>query len=55
MSPGNTTFVQEEKFSGLLGGLTGGNWVANWMGLRAKTIRGFERFNRDFGRWVEGG
>ena len=50
-----TTFIQEEKFSGLLAFTMGEGVVANMIGLKEKTRKGFEGFNRDFKKWVEGG
>jgi hypothetical protein len=55
ITPGGTTFVQNENFSGLIGGIIGENIIGNAIGLRAKTKAGFEGFNEDFKKWVESG
>jgi hypothetical protein len=51
---GGTIFIHEEAFSGLLGPLMGEGFLAKNLGFREKTKRGFEGFNGDFKRWVEG-
>lgn len=53
-SPGNTTFVHEEVFSGLLAFLMGDGIVARWVGLAEKTRKGFVGYNEDLKRWCEG-
>lgn len=55
VTPGATTFIQEEQFSGLLAFTIGDGVVGNSLGLREKTRTGFEGFNRDFKKWVESG
>jgi hypothetical protein len=55
ITPGGTTFIHEEQFSGLLGGLVGDGVIGKMLGTREKMIRGFEGFNGDFKRWVESG
>ena len=50
---GGTTFVQEEKFSGVLSFLFGENWFARLIGIRAGTTRGFETYNEDLKAWCE--
>ncbi|RFU29026.1 hypothetical protein B7463_g7322, partial [Scytalidium lignicola] len=49
-----TLFVQEEKFSGILGWVMGESWLARLIEQREATKRGFEGYNRDFKKWVEG-
>jgi hypothetical protein len=51
---GGTTFIHEEKFSGLLGPMMGEGFIAKKSGFREKTRRGFEGFNGDLKRWIEG-
>jgi len=46
-APGHTTFVHEETFTGLLGGVMGDNWISSAAGLRSETQKGFESFNKD--------
>ncbi|KAJ6255800.1 hypothetical protein Dda_9410 [Drechslerella dactyloides] len=50
---GGTTFVHEEKFTGLLSFIMGHNPVARGIGLRDSTQKGFERYNRDLKVWCE--
>ncbi|KAF2190116.1 hypothetical protein K469DRAFT_560380 [Zopfia rhizophila CBS 207.26] len=50
---GGTTFVQEEKFTGILAFLMGDGFVARSIGLREKTKRGWESYNRDLKTWCE--
>ncbi|PSN59992.1 hypothetical protein BS50DRAFT_579511 [Corynespora cassiicola Philippines] len=52
-TPGGTTFVQEEKFTGALQFLMGDNFFERSVGLKEKTQKGFEQFNRDLKRWCE--
>jgi hypothetical protein len=49
-----TRLVHEESFSGLLAGIMGEGWMSSMSALRGDTIKGFEGFNADFKRWVEG-
>ncbi|KAL4778740.1 hypothetical protein BJX76DRAFT_365993 [Aspergillus varians] len=49
-----TRLVHEERFSGLLGGIMGEGYLARWLGMREDTRKGFEGFNADFKKWVEG-
>lgn len=51
---GATTFIQEEQFSGALAFIIGDNAIGNMIGFREKTRKGFEGFNADFKKWVEG-
>ncbi|KAF3904911.1 hypothetical protein ABW20_dc0108349 [Dactylellina cionopaga] len=51
---GGTTFIQEEKFSGLLSFIIGPGIAGRGIGLRAKTLKGFEVFNKDLKKWCEG-
>ena len=53
ITPGGTTFVQEENFSGVLTFPMGKNPVAKLIGLRKKTKAGWDAFNVDFKKWVE--
>lgn len=55
VTPGGTTFTQEEVFSGLLGGLYGEGWVARSVGVKEKTKLGWEGFNGELKRAVEAG
>lgn len=53
-TPGGTTFTQEEKFTGLLGGLLYGEGVlARSAGMKEKTRKGWEGFNADLKKAVE--
>lgn len=52
-TPGGTTFTQEESFSGALGFLMGEGFIAKKLGFGAKTILGWEGYNRDFKGWCE--
>ncbi|KAJ0416503.1 hypothetical protein BJY00DRAFT_316752 [Aspergillus carlsbadensis] len=49
-----TRLVHEEEFSGLLAGIMGEGWMGSLSGMRADSLKGFEGFNVDFKRWVEG-
>jgi hypothetical protein len=51
---GGTTFVHEEKFTGLLAFIMGDSFVARLIGIRESTKGGFERYNRDLKTWCEG-
>ncbi|KAJ4372814.1 hypothetical protein N0V86_008180 [Didymella sp. IMI 355093] len=53
ITPGGTTFVQEETFTGLLGGLYGDGVLAKSAGMKEKTLKGWEGFNEDLKRVVE--
>jgi hypothetical protein len=53
-SPGNTTFVHEEEFSGLLAFIMGEGLLARWVGLRETTRKAFVGYNEDLKRWCEG-
>jgi hypothetical protein len=55
VTPGATTFHQDEDFSGLISGVIGENFIANALGFRKKTQAGFEGLNADLKRWVESG
>jgi hypothetical protein len=55
VTKGATTFIQEEKFDGLLTFMVGEGMVAKMIGMREKTKNGFEGYNRDFKKWVESG
>ncbi|KAL2844592.1 hypothetical protein BJY01DRAFT_248101 [Aspergillus pseudoustus] len=50
-----TRLVHEEKFNGLLAGLMGEGWMSSLSSLKGNTLKGFEGYNQDFKRWVEGG
>ncbi len=54
ITKGATTFIHEEKFSGLLAFMIGEGAVGKMMGFNEKTRKGYERFNIDFKKWVEG-
>ncbi len=54
VTEGGTTFVHEEQFSGILGGIMDEGTIGKVVGLREKTKRGFEGFNSDFKAWIEG-
>lgn len=47
-TPGGTTFVQGEDFSGILTFL-----MAEWSSFRASTVKGFEAFNQDLKKRCE--
>lgn len=51
---GGTKFTQEEHFSGALSFLIGDNVVGRRMGLAAKTLSGWERYNQDLKKSCEG-
>ena len=53
VTPGGTTFVQEEKFTGMLTFVMGENIVARGVGFRENTEKGFKRFNADLKKWCE--
>ncbi|OCL12560.1 hypothetical protein AOQ84DRAFT_274154, partial [Glonium stellatum] len=50
---GGTTFVHEEKFTGLLTFTMGDGFVARSIGLKESTKSGFERYNQDLKAWCE--
>ena len=52
-APGRTTFVQEEKFTGILSFLMGEGYAANALGFKEKTKKNFESYNRDLKAWCE--
>ena len=52
-TPGGTTFVHQEEFTGLLSFLMGGGLVARSVGAAEKTKKGFEGFNVDLKAWCE--
>ena len=52
-SAGQTTFVHEESFEGLLGWIMSDSELARWTGVREKARMSFEQFNADFKGWVE--
>jgi hypothetical protein len=53
ISPGGTTFTQEEAFSGALGFLMGDNVVGRWCGFGSKTEGNWDEFNRDLKKACE--
>jgi hypothetical protein len=55
LTPGGTTFVQEEKFSGAMTWMIGEGAVAGMVGFRKTTVEGFESLNGDLKRACEGG
>jgi hypothetical protein len=54
VTPGGTTFTQEEKFTGALSFLIGTNIAAKAAGITEKTLVGWDRYNHDLKRWCEG-
>ncbi|KAH7401136.1 hypothetical protein DE146DRAFT_655063 [Phaeosphaeria sp. MPI-PUGE-AT-0046c] len=55
-TPGGTTFVQEETFTGALSWLMGGSFVAKQLGdMGKKTEKNWEGYNKDFKKWCETG
>ncbi|PVH99097.1 hypothetical protein DM02DRAFT_615289 [Periconia macrospinosa] len=52
-TPGGTTFVHEEEFTGAMTWLIGEGVIAKGVGMREKTKAGFEGFNEDFKKWCE--
>ncbi|CAO2658224.1 Nn.00g059470.m01.CDS01 [Neocucurbitaria sp. VM-36] len=51
--PSGTNFTQEEVFSGALAFLMGENLVARQFRFAARTVKGWEGFNRDMKAWCE--
>jgi len=51
---GGTTFVQEEKFTGLLSFLMSDGFIARSVGLKESSKKGFEGYNEDLKKWCEG-
>ncbi|KAE8441471.1 hypothetical protein EG329_004927 [Mollisiaceae sp. DMI_Dod_QoI] len=54
-SPGNTTFVHEENFTGALSFLAGENFAAKWIGAPDNMRKNFTVFNEDLKKWCEDG
>ncbi|EPS35502.1 hypothetical protein H072_11072 [Dactylellina haptotyla CBS 200.50] len=52
-TPGGTTFIHEEIFTGALSLLMGENLAARAAGLKKTTKEGFEGFNVDLKKWCE--
>jgi hypothetical protein len=52
-SRGGKTFVHEESFSGVLAFIMGTNFLAGWIGVRDKTLKGFGAYNEDLKKWYE--
>ncbi|CAI6340086.1 unnamed protein product [Periconia digitata] len=52
-TPGATTLVHEEEFTGALTWMVGEGVVAKSLGMREKTRKGFEGFNEDLKKWCE--
>jgi hypothetical protein len=50
---GGTTFLHEEKFTGMLSFIMGEGFIARSIGFRTKTQSGFERYNQDLKQWCE--
>ncbi|KAL4796624.1 hypothetical protein BDV19DRAFT_388129 [Aspergillus venezuelensis] len=50
-----TRLVHGEDFTGWLAGVYGDGWLAKMVGLKEQGERGFNEFNADLKRWVEGG
>jgi hypothetical protein len=55
ITKGATTFTQEEQFSGPSAFIIGDGAIGKMMGIKEKTKSGFEGFNTDLKKWVEGG
>jgi hypothetical protein len=55
ISPGHTTFVQQEKFSGALSWIMGEGILARQIGMTEMTKKNWDKYNRDFKVWCEGG
>ncbi|KAF2727668.1 hypothetical protein EJ04DRAFT_132902 [Polyplosphaeria fusca] len=55
VTPGGTTFSQEESFSGALSFLMGDNFAGRTLGWQEKSHKGWIRYNEDLKRWCEGG
>ncbi|KAH8732186.1 hypothetical protein GQ44DRAFT_697227 [Phaeosphaeriaceae sp. PMI808] len=54
ITPGGTTFTQEENFGGAFGFLMGEGFIAKQAGMGVKTTKGWEGFNQDLKKWCEG-
>ncbi|KAJ5131816.1 hypothetical protein N7448_005974 [Penicillium atrosanguineum] len=52
-TPGGTTFTQQEEFTGYLSFIVGEGVIARSLGMREKTEKGFEKFNKDLKAWCE--
>ncbi|KAL4968126.1 SRPBCC domain-containing protein [Aspergillus stella-maris] len=50
-----TRLVHGEDFTGWLAGVYGDGWLARIVGLKEQGGQGFNEFNADLKRWVEGG
>ncbi|KAL4881205.1 hypothetical protein BJY04DRAFT_218381 [Aspergillus karnatakaensis] len=50
-----TRLVHGEDFTGWLAGVYGEGWLARTVGLKKQGEQGFNEFNADLKRWVEGG
>ncbi|KAH8891454.1 hypothetical protein GQ53DRAFT_746562 [Thozetella sp. PMI_491] len=50
---GGTRFVHEETFSGPVAFLMGEGFAARSVGLKEKTVKGFETYNKDLKTWCE--
>ncbi|KAE9375209.1 hypothetical protein N431DRAFT_480545, partial [Stipitochalara longipes BDJ] len=50
---GGTTFIQEEKFTGIFTLLMGDNFIARVIGILEKTMKGWKRYNKDLKVWCE--
>ncbi|KAF2738898.1 hypothetical protein EJ04DRAFT_427704 [Polyplosphaeria fusca] len=53
-TPGGTTFIQEEKFTGAFSFLMGSNFAAKAVGVPNKTMQGWTKYNNDLKSWCEG-
>ncbi|KAF2003602.1 hypothetical protein P154DRAFT_519843 [Amniculicola lignicola CBS 123094] len=51
---GGTTFTQEEVFTGPLSFIFGEGYVANALGIRENSCKGWVPWNEDLKRWCEG-
>jgi hypothetical protein len=54
VTPGGTTLVHEERFTGAMTWCIGEGAVAGLLGVREKTRLGFEGFNEDLKKVCEG-
>jgi len=52
-TPGHTTFIHEENFTGAMTWMMNGGMASKMVGLEKSTREGFEKFNADLKAWCE--